>query len=124
MAWCQAYGVLETTDARDLAVLYRQYNAVCNAHQFDQLGKFIAQDVQVNGEHQGLTGYVRGLAEVVRAFPNYRWDLKHLLVDGDWVAAHFFDTGTHLGTFLGTPTTGRAVSTQEFAIYRHKGSVR
>jgi predicted ester cyclase len=27
------------------------------------------------------------------------------------------DTGTHAGTFLGAPATGRAISKQEFAIY-------
>jgi len=37
------------------------------------------------------------LEAVVRAFPDHRWDLRHLLVDGDVVAAHFVDTGTHRG---------------------------
>jgi predicted ester cyclase len=32
------------------------------------------------------------------------------------VAAHFVDTGTHLGTFLDVPATGRAVTTQELAV--------
>jgi predicted ester cyclase len=105
-------------DDQDLETLYRRYNRLCNAHQFDRLGEFVAPDVEVNGEVQGLQAYVRGLREVVRAFPDYRWDLRHLLVAGSWVSAHFIDTGTHRGTFLGVPATGRAVTTQEFAIYR------
>src|SRR4051812_21101612 len=32
--------------------------------------------------------------------------------------AHFVDTGTHRGAFLGVPASGRSVSTQEFAFYR------
>ena len=55
---------------------------------------------------------------VVAAFPDYRWDLRHVLVDGEWVSGHFIDTGTHRGTFLGVPATGRAVTAQEFAVYR------
>ncbi len=55
---------------------------------------------------------------VVRAFPDYHWDLRHLLVDGCWISAHFLDTGTHLGSFLGVPATGRHVEAQEFAVYR------
>ncbi len=52
------------------------------------------------------------------AFPDYRWDLRHLLVDEPWVAAHFIDTGTHRGPAFGIPATGRSVRTQEFAVYR------
>jgi steroid delta-isomerase-like uncharacterized protein len=101
-----------------LAERYRHYNAACNEHRFADLGKFVADDVVVNGERQGLAGYAAGLAAVVRAFPDYRWDLRHLLVDGDVVAAHFTDSGTHRGEWLGVPATGRRVSTQEFAVYR------
>ena len=103
---------------RELETTYRRYNRLCNAHRFDRLDEFVAQDVEVNGEVQGLQAYADGLAAVVRAFPDYRWDLRHLLVSGAWVSAHFLDTGTHRGTFLGVPATGRKVSAQEFAIYR------
>ncbi len=97
---------------------YRSYNAVCNAHRFEELAGFVAQDVEVNGERQGLEGYVAGLRSVVDAFPGYRWDLRHLVVEADWMAAHFVDTGTHLGPFRGVQPTGRQVTTQEFAMYR------
>ena len=108
---------------RDLEARYRRYNAACNAHEFDRLGEFVAQRVEVNGEVQGLAAYVRGLEAVVQAFPDYRWNLRHLLVDGCWVAAHFTDTGTHTGAFLGVSATGRAVGAQEFAIYRFDAGV-
>jgi steroid delta-isomerase-like uncharacterized protein len=102
----------------DLAERYRRYNAVCNEHRFEALGEFVHEDVVVNGERQGLTGYADGLQAVVRAFPDFRWQLRHLLVDGDVVAAHFTDTGTHRGEWLGVPATGRRISTREFAFYR------
>ncbi len=102
----------------ELEAIYRRYNSLCNAHRFERLGEFVAPDVEVNGEVQGLAAYVDGLRAVVRAFPDYRWDLRHLLVSGAWLSAHFLDSGTHRGTFLGVPATGRTVSTQEFAIYR------
>jgi predicted ester cyclase len=105
----------------DLAEVYRRYNATCNEHRFGDLGQFVADDVVVNGEPDGLAGYVAGLEAVVRAFPDYRWDLRHLLVDGDLVSAHFVDTGTHRGEWLGVPPTGRMVTTQEFALYRWSG---
>jgi predicted ester cyclase len=109
------------SSGHDLDTFYRGYNACCNAHEFDRLGEFVASEVQVTGEIQGLQNYIRDLEAVIQAFPDYHWDLKHLLVDGEWLAAHFIDTGTHAGTFLDVPATGRKVSTQEFAHYRVAG---
>jgi predicted ester cyclase len=103
---------------RRLESFYRRYNEVCNAHRFSVLGDFVAEDVQVNGRPQRLAEYIAGLEAVIDAFPDYRWNLRHLLIDGCWISAHFFDTGTHSGTFLGVPATGRVVTTQEFALYR------
>lgn len=105
-------------DRSRLESLYRRYNERCNDHRFDQLGEFVAIDVEVNGEVLGLSAYVAGLEAVVRAFPGYRWNLRHLLVDSPWISAHFMDAGTHLGTFLDVQATGRTVQIQEFAIYR------
>jgi steroid delta-isomerase-like uncharacterized protein len=101
-----------------LAAFYRRYNACCNEHRFEDLAEFVARDVVVNGSERGLDSYADGLRDVVCAFPDYRWELRHLLVDAPWIAAHFTDTGTHRGAFLGVPASGRSVSTQEFAFYR------
>ncbi|HEV7654385.1 MAG TPA: ester cyclase [Mycobacteriales bacterium] len=105
-------------DRAELDAFYRRYNGLCNEHDFDRLGEFVAEDVRVDGEARGLAGYTDALREVVRAFPDYRWDLRQLLVDGDWIAAHFIDTGTHRDVVAGIPATGRVVRTQEFAFYR------
>ena len=102
----------------DLAAVYRRYLAACNAHAFEGLGDFVADDLEVNGAPQTLAEYVAGLEAVVRAFPDYTWQLHRLLVDPPWVSAHFFDSGTHRGTWQGIPATGRRVRTQEFALYR------
>jgi steroid delta-isomerase-like uncharacterized protein len=103
---------------REAEQFYRDYNGLCNAHRFDELGAFVATDVVVNDAAQGLDAYVAGLKDVVRAFPDYRWNLRHLLINGTWLTARFLDTGTHRGEFLGVPATGRAVSLQELAVYR------
>lgn len=112
---------MEHGDRRgEIESFYRRYNRCCNDHEFGRLGEFVAHSVEVNGRTQSLEEYITGLDAVVRAFPDYRWELRHLLIDGDWISAHFRDTGTHRGPFLGVPPTGRAVSTQEFALYRRQ----
>jgi steroid delta-isomerase-like uncharacterized protein len=105
----------------DLAAFYRRYLAVCNAHRFDGLGEFVADDVRVNDAPTGAGRYAAGLRAVVDAFPDYHWDLRQLVVDGDCLAARLTGTGTHTGTFLDVPATGRVLTVRELAMYRVDG---
>ena len=106
------------TPGDDLAAFYRRYNASCNEHRFEDLGEFVAPAVVINGSGRGLDAYTENLRSIVRAFPDYRWELRHLVVDAPWLAVHLADTGTHRDTFHGIPPTGRSVSFPEFAFYR------
>lgn len=105
--------------ADELKAFYRRYIDRCNAHRFEDLSEFVAEDVEVNGYPQGLGGYIAGLRAVIAAFPDYRWNLRHLVVEGDWLAAHLMiNTGMPMGTFHGVAPTGGGDMTQEFAMYR------
>jgi predicted ester cyclase len=105
----------------ELIAFYRRYLQCCNDRRFDELDQFVGDEVRVNGVEQGADRYAAGLRAVVEAFPDYHWDLRHLLVDGSWLSAHLTDTGTHAGTFLDVPATGRVITAQELAIYRVEG---
>jgi predicted ester cyclase len=83
-----------------LRALYARYND-CNRHDFGSLGLFVADDVRVDDKPTGVAAHVAGLEEVVRVFPDYRWEVRHLLVEPPLLAAHLVDSGTHRGTFLG-----------------------
>ena len=109
---------------QELADRYRRYNALCNTHDFDRLGEFVAANIRVNDEPTGLTAYAAGLSEVVAAFPDYHWRIRHLVVNAPLVAAHFTDTGTHTGApFLGVAATGRPVQVDEFSVYAWSGGL-
>lgn len=95
--------------SRGVEDFYRAYIARCNAHEFASLGEFVADEVIVNDVPVGLDGYIAGLASVVQAFPDFHWELRHLLVDAPWISAHFADTGSH---------AGRVLRVQELALYR------
>jgi predicted ester cyclase len=73
------------SERKDLLAFYRRYLKRCNEHRFDELGEFVAEDV--NGPSEGLSRYIAGLHAVVEAFPDYQWELRHLLVDDQWLAA-------------------------------------
>lgn len=97
---------------------YRRYIECCNEHRFEELGEFVAEDVRGGDGLPGLENYIAGCRAVVEAFPDYHWEIQHLVVDGDWLAAHLVDTGTHSGTFRGVAPTGRVIRAQELAVYR------
>jgi predicted ester cyclase len=78
----------------------------------------VALDVVINGTDRGLDAYAEELRSVLRAFPDYRWELRHVVVDEPWIAAHLADRGTHREIFCGVEATGRSVSIDEFAFYR------
>jgi steroid delta-isomerase-like uncharacterized protein len=110
--------VTVTSERAERIDFYRRYIDCCNQHRFEELGEFVAEDVRGGDGKEGLERYIAGCQAVVDAFPDYRWDLQHLLVDGDWLAARLVDTGTHSGTFRGVPATGRVITVQELAVYR------
>ena len=85
---------------------------------YGDLRAFVAPRVAINGAEAGVDAYIEGQRSVVRAFPDYRWELRRLIVDAPWIAAHLTDTGTHRAAFFGVEATGRAVAVQEFAFYR------
>ena len=102
----------------DMAALYRRYLTRCNEHRFDELGEFVSEQVSGSGPVDGLAAYIDGVKAVCTAFPDYRWELQELVVEGDTIAARLIGQGTHTGPFSGIAPTGRKVSTQELVIYR------
>jgi predicted ester cyclase len=105
-------------DNDQLAAFYRRYNACCNEHRVEDLRDFVARDVVINGADRGLEAYIDGQRTVVHAFPDFRWELRHLVVDAPWIAAHLTDAGTHREPFFGVGPTDRSISIEEFAFYR------
>lgn len=81
----------------------------------------MAEDVSGSGPVDGLAAYVQGVAAVIRAFPDYRWEPQQVVVQGDTVCVRLLGRGTHTGTFSGIAPTGRTVTVQELVVYRFAG---
>jgi predicted ester cyclase len=62
-----------------------------------------------DGQLAGRNFVRRNINRMHTAFPDYRIELLHLVVNGDRVAALFALTGTHLGVFAGIEPTSRRV---------------
>jgi predicted ester cyclase len=107
-----------TIERTDLAFRYESYLACCNERRFDQLGEFVDENVRGSRSADGRAAYIDGIKALVSAFPDYRWELQDLIIEGASVAARLAGRGTHTGPFAGIAPTGRVISTQELVVYR------
>ncbi|RKS80409.1 putative ester cyclase [Motilibacter peucedani] len=105
-------------DRSAMLALYERYLACCNAHRADDLGEFVSQHVSGSGPVDGLAAYIESVREVYVGFPDYRWEVQDVFVDGRTIVARLFGSGTNTGTFSGIAPTGRRIRTQELVVYQ------
>lgn len=58
----------------------------------------------------GPTGWLKAVEVMRGGFPDVRWALEELIVEGEKVAARYTMRGTHEGTFFGVPATGKQIA--------------
>jgi predicted ester cyclase len=80
-----------------------------------------------HGRAEGPSGMERVYRDLYVTFPDYHWEIQALFGEGDWVALHVRQTGTHRGTpelpvlgglIHGVAPTGRLVSVSNIHIYQ------
>ena len=98
--------------------LYLSYLKYCNEHDFVRMASFYTSPIKVNDVPMDPAAVTAQFAPLFSAFPDWTWDMRHLVVDGDYLALHFTVTGTHRGACQGIEATGRRVTTSEFTLYR------
>lgn len=70
------------------------------------------------GTPPGPEGNRQVVKRLWEAFPDARFEIKHLARDGDTVICIGIMSGTHDGTLLGVPATGRRVEWRQCHLYR------
>ena len=67
----------------------------------------------------GRVAFREFMQGVSRAFPDFGFDLHHVVEQGDLVFAHYTFHGTQQATFLGfVPSQGRSFSTRGMSLFR------
>ena len=103
-----------------------------NRHDTQAATACFTPDISNHGRAAGREGMARIYQSVYQAFPDFRFDVELLLVDGDWVTAVYRMTGTHQGVpelpVLGgllheAPPTGKRVSVLNIHVYRFEGEL-
>lgn len=111
---------------RDNKATYLEFvEQVLNAGNFSVAADYLAPDVSTHnglpGQEPGREGFIAALKAFHGAFPDLRAHVTHAVAEGEMVVCRFEVTGTHRGTFLGMPGSGRKVHYQEIAIVRMDG---
>ena len=98
--------------------LYLSYLECCNEHDVDRMASFYTSTIKVNDVPMDPAAVAAQFAPLFSAFPDWLWEIRNLVVDGDYIAVHFTVTGTHRGVFQGIEATSRRVTISEFTFYR------
>jgi steroid delta-isomerase-like uncharacterized protein len=70
-------------------------------------------------EIEGPAAFREFMAGVSRAFPDFSFDVRHVVAEGDLVAAHYTFAGTQRDTFLDVvPSRGRSFSARGMSLFR------
>jgi steroid delta-isomerase-like uncharacterized protein len=110
-----------TADTNKLVM--RRFTEFINTASEKLASELIAPDAifHVPGRSEpmrGPAGYLAIIGMMRGGFPDIQWTLEEMIAEGDKVAARFTMRGTHSGTFLGVPPTGKAIAVQAMNIYR------
>lgn len=97
---------------------YREYLEACNRQDWDAIGTYVTDSVLVNGSRRSRAEYVADIKRTIAIFPDYHWDFRRAVCEGEWLAVHLHDTGTREGDYLGAPGDGSPVETDDFNLYR------
>ncbi|OHV61762.1 ester cyclase [Mesorhizobium sp. LCM 4577] len=106
----------------NIADLYRGYIACLNDQDWDNLGRFVGEEVQYNGETIGLSGYRRMLEGDFEAIPDLRFNIELLISEPPRAAARLHFDCHPKGVLFGLPVNGKRVSFAENVFYEFHGS--
>lgn len=108
------------------AVMDRFTNEIWNHRRLDVVAEVFKADATVHLEDSAVTGveairdgFMRPFQE---AFPDLRYEIADLFIDGDRIAMRYIGTATHQGDYDGKPATGKRLEYEGIAIFHMDGN--
>ncbi|MEA2641052.1 MAG: hypothetical protein QOF51_2446 [Chloroflexota bacterium] len=111
-----------------LQALAQQFVEACNAHDPDRLIALFAPDyegaeVADPAPQQGRAAARETYARYLAAFPDMRMAAEQVLVDAPTVAIAWSIVGTHRGTLMHIPPTGRRINVRGVTLLTIQGNL-
>jgi predicted ester cyclase len=103
-----------------LATVYRDYIACLNRQDWGELGRYVDEGVQYNGQRIELAGYRAMLQRDFAQIPDLEFVVALLVADPPYVASRLVFDCTPKGRFLDLPVDGRRVAFAENVFYAFK----
>lgn len=105
------------------AKFLRGIEEVWNKHSWADAELNYAPDIVVHNPAEpeplrGRAAFQQLFQMILTGFPDMHFAVEDVVAEGDRVVARWTFTGTHKGVYFGIPATGKAVTSQEIAIFR------
>ena len=93
--------------------IVRRYQEIYNSNNLDLLAEVVSEELStpkiMPGIPSGFEGAKAAHQIMLAGFPDYQTVIDELIAEGDRVVARITMHGTHTGSFMGIPATGRYV---------------
>ena len=111
------------TTSRAYSVVTRIYEEVFNMGKLEQVDTLIAAEyIDHNpiglGGKSGIEGFKQTVRALRFAFPDLRFTVDEMIVNGDQVVTRTTMQGTHKNSFMGVDPTGKPVTVSGFDMFR------
>jgi predicted ester cyclase len=94
--------------------IVQRYQEIYNRNDLEALGEVVSDNILtpkiMPGIPTGMEGAKAAHRIMLAGFPDYQTIIDDLVAEGDKVAARITMSGTHTGSFMGIPGTGKHVS--------------
>ena len=104
----------------ELTAVYRGYIACLNQQDWQELGRFVHDEVHRNGEQLGLSGYRSMLERDFREIPDLQFNIQLLIADPPYIASRLYFDCSPKAMFLVPHVNGRRVTFTENVFYEFR----
>lgn len=105
----------------ELTASYRGYIECLNQQDWDNLGRYVSENVSHNGKTIGLSGYRSMLEGDFQAIPDLCFEVALLVSQPPHVASRLQFNCTPVGMLFGLPVNGKPVQFEENVFYEFDG---
>jgi steroid delta-isomerase-like uncharacterized protein len=115
--------VRQVPDARRLLLAY--FDSVLNGKRIDEMDQIFASDVAYHSagspDIHGFAALKEWVRDYLEAVPDYHATFQATIAEGDKCMLRWSCTGTHQGTLLGFPATGKRFTMTGMTVFRVAG---
>jgi len=94
--------------------IVRRYQKIYNSNDLEALSEVVSEDLLTPKIMPGIPAGIEGAKTahqiMLAGFPDYQTAIDDLIAEGDKVVARITMSGTHTGSFMGIPPTGKRIS--------------